>query len=400
MKNNTNSRKLPAKILSILYSLTFIVFIAVIIKLDILPITTVVLIGSILAILSLVIVLQLCSNKIKTFAKILASCLSVVLICGFVTTSVYAMQTLSFLSDTSVHNKEKALPVIKEPFNVCITGIDVDGEIDEQGRSDVNMIVTVNPTTGKILLTSIPRDYEIYLSDYNNATDKLTHTGFIDTETTIKAEEDLLGINIDKYVKINFSTVTEFIDAIGGVDVYSDYEFTPVKKKDWTVQKGINHMNGKEALAFARERKAFIDGDIQRTKNQQAVFEALIEKSTSSKNLLLNYSKILSSLKKYFEMSFSSEEIKSLIKYQLVKTPDWEIYKNTLVGGDSTIPTYSTGSTPVYVMSQNQESIDNAKKLINGVMSGDNILKDKDGNLYLESEIINDDTTDEDTQSE
>ena len=298
------------------------------------------------------------------------------------------MQTLSFLSDVSVNNKEKASPVIQEPFNVCITGIDVDGEIDEQGRSDVNMIVTVNPKTGQILLTSIPRDYEIYLSDYDNAVDKLTHTGFIDTDTTIKAEEDLLDIKIDHYVKINFSTVTQFIDAIGGIDVYSEYDFTPVKKKDWTVKKGMNHMNGKEALAFARERKSFIDGDIQRIKNQQAVFEAIIKKSANSKTLLLNYSKILSSLKKYFEMSFNSSEVKSLIKYQILKSPDWKIYKNTLIGGDLTIPTYSTGSTPVYVMSQNQESIDNAKKLINGIMNGNTISKDDDGNLHLENEEL------------
>lgn len=389
MKYKTDKRKnVLSTLLSILYSLAFIVFVVVIIKLDILPKSTLILFCTLLTLLSMLIILQIKSNKIIKFVKILASCLSIILIFGFVTTSVYAMQTLSFLSDVSVNNKEKASPVIQEPFNVCITGIDVDGEIDEQGRSDVNMIVTVNPKTGQILLTSIPRDYEIYLSDYDNAVDKLTHTGFIDTDTTIKAEEDLLDIKIDHYVKINFSTVTQFIDAIGGIDVYSEYEFTPVKKKDWTVKKGMNHMNGKEALAFARERKAFIDGDIQRIKNQQAVFEAIIKKSANSKTLLLNYSKILSSLKKYFEMSFNSSEIKSLIKYQILKSPDWKIYKNTLIGGDLTIPTYSTGSTPVYVMSQNQESIDNAKKLINGIMNGDIISKDEDGNLHLENEEL------------
>ena len=389
MKYKTDKRKnVLSTILSILYSLAFIVFVVVIIKLDILPKSTLILFCALLTLLSMLLILQIKSNKIIKFAKILASCLSIILIFGFVTTSVYAMQTLSFLSDVSVNNKEKASPIIQEPFNVCITGIDVDGEIDEQGRSDVNMIVTVNPKTGQILLTSIPRDYEIYLSDYDNAVDKLTHTGFIDTDTTIKAEEDLLDIKIDHYVKINFSTVTQFIDAIGGIDVYSEYEFTPVKKKDWTVKKGMNHMNGKEALAFARERKSFIDGDIQRIKNQQAVFEAIIKKSANSKTLLLNYSKILSSLKKYFEMSFNSSEVKSLIKYQILKSPDWKIYKNTLIGGDLTIPTYSTGSTPVYVMSQNQESIDDAKKLINGIMNGNTISKDDDGNLHLENEEL------------
>lgn len=383
-----NKNEVILKILSIIYCLSFILFIGIVIYLDILPKTTLILFCSLFTLFSILLIIQLRSSKIKKFVKILGSFVAFLLIITFFTTSTYALQTLAFLNNISTNNSSNISNIVKEPFNICITGIDVDGEINKQGRSDVNMIVTVNPNTEQILLTSIPRDYEIYLADYGNAVDKLTHTGFIDTDTTIKAEENLLDIDIDQYIKINFSTVTQFIDAIGGVDVYSEYEFTPVKMKDWTVKKGINHMNGKQALAFARERKAFTDGDIQRTKNQQAVFEAIIKKSTSSKTLLFNYTKILSSLENYFEMSFNANDVKSFIKLQILKSPKWKIYKNTLIGGDAYMPTYSMSSFEVYVMSQNQESIDQAKKLINGILSGNKILKDEDGNLYLESKNI------------
>ncbi len=234
-------------------------------------------------------------------------------------------------------------------------------------------------------MTSIPRDYEIYMPDKDMAMDKLTHTGFYSIDTTIGAEENLLDTNINYYVKVNFTTVKEFINAVGGVDVYSEYEFTPVKKKDWTVQKGWNHMDGEQALAFARERKAFIDGDNQRIKNQQAVLEAVLKKATSSRTMLLSYNKILSNLRDYFRMSFSSAELRSLMKLQLAKNPQWKIYKNTIIGGNGSMPTYSTGNAYAYVMTQDPDSIENAKTLINAVLGGQMLDKDDDDNVYVVS---------------
>ena len=245
------------------------------------------------------------------------------------------------------------------------------------------MIVTVNPKTEQILMTSIPRDYEIYMPDKDLAMDKLTHTGFYGVDTTIGAEENLLDTRINYYVKVNFTTVKEFVDAIGGVDVYSEYEFTPVKMKSWTVQEGWNHMNGKQALAFARERKAFLDGDNQRIKNQQAVFEAILKKAMSSKTMVLSYNKILSNLRDYFQMSFSSGELRSLVRLQLSKDPDWQIFRNTIRGGDGSMPTFSTGGAYAYVMTQDQTSIDNAKTLMNAVLEGRTLEKDDDGQPYV-----------------
>jgi anionic cell wall polymer biosynthesis LytR-Cps2A-Psr (LCP) family protein len=174
--------------------------------------------------------------------------------------------------------------------------------------------------------------------------------------------------------------------------VYSEYEFEPVKLEGWTVQKGWNHMNGEQALAFARERKAFIDGDNQRIKNQQAVFEAIIKKATSSRTMLLSYNKILTNLRDYFRMSFSSGELRSLLKLQLAKNPEWKIYKNTIIGGNGSMPTYSTGGAYAYVMTQDPVSIENAKTLINAVLQGQMLDKDDDDNVF----VVNGDEAEED----
>jgi LCP family protein required for cell wall assembly len=353
---------------------------------NVLPFGMLILFYVVLGLLSIIIVMQLRKDNVRKGIRALAGMTAVLLIAGFGVGTAYAMGTLSFLDFTSVTNAKKVAAITKEPFNVCISGIDVRGTIDEQGRSDVNMVVTVNPKTEQILMTSIPRDYEIYMPDKDNAMDKLTHTGFYSVDTTIGAEENLLDTQINYFVKVNFTTVMMFIDAVGGIDVYSEYEFYPVKRDWWKVEKGWNHMNGREALAFARERKAFIDGDNQRIKNQQAVFEAIIKKATSSKTMLLSYNKILANLKEYFQMSFSSGELRSLLKLQLAKNPQWKIYKNTIVGGNGSMPTYSTGNAYAYVMTQDQESIDNAKTLINAVLEGKMLEKDDDGKVTVVAE--------------
>lgn len=368
--------------LSRIYVVALAAFTGIMTIMNVLPFGMLIALYIVLGLLSIIIVMQLRKANVKKWARVLASMTAILLIGVFGVGTAYAMGTLSFLDSTSVKNENRVGFITREPFNVCITGIDVRGTIEEQGRSDVNMIVTVNPKTEQILMTSIPRDYQIYMPDKDNAMDKLTHTGFYSVETTIGAEENLLDTKINYYVKVNFTTVMMFIDAIGGIDVYSEYEFYPVKRDWWKVEKGWNHMNGREALAFARERKAFVDGDNQRIKNQQAVFEAIIKKATSSKTMVLSYNKILSNLKDYFQMSFSSAELRSLVKFQIGRSPDWKIFKNTIVGGNGSMPTYTTGNAYAYVMTQDETSINNAKDLINAVLSGQLLEKDDDGNVF------------------
>ena len=377
---------LLTRFLSLIYLAAAVAFCVALTIMDIIPGRMLFALYAVLGLLSLIIVTQLRKGGVRRWVRTLASLTAVALIVVFGFGTSYAMGTLSFLNFTSVENDKKVGSVTNQPFNVCMTGIDTRGEIDTEGRSDVNMIVTVNPKTATILMTSIPRDYQIYMPDKDYALDKLTHTGFYSVETTILAEEDLLDTEMNYFVKVNFSTVEKFIDAIGGIDVYSEFEFNPVKLKDWTVKEGVNHMNGKQALAFARERKAFPTGDNQRIKNQQAVFEAMIKKATSSPAMLISYNKVIANLKDYFRMSFSSAEMRALIKYQVAKNPEWKIYKNSITGGDGMMGTYSTGSAAAYVMTQDQYSIENAKTLINAVMNGEKLAKDDDGKVYVATE--------------
>ena len=367
------------KIFTRVYIAAFAIFAASMLIMNVLPLGMCIVLFGVLMLLSLGIYIVRRSNKSNRTGKTVATVIAMVLILCYGMGTVYSLGTLSFLSGSSVKNASAVSDVTKHPFNFTITGLDVDGTIDAEGRSDVNMVVTVNPKTHQILMTSIPRDYEIYMAEYDNAMDKLTHTGFYGVQTTIGAEEQLFDTKINYYVKVNFTTVERFIDAIGGIDVESEYEFTPVKLKSWTVKKGVNHMNGKQALAFARERKAFPSGDNQRIKNQQLVFEALLKKATSSRTMILSYNRVLSSLRNYFEMSFSSRESRKLVKFQLAKDPDWKIFKNTVVGGDGSLPTYSSGGEYAYVMTQDYESIENAKTLINAVLNGQDLQTDENG---------------------
>ncbi len=369
--------------LSRIYVIALAVFMAIMTFMNVLPFGMLVAFYVILGLLSLIILGQLRKRGVNTWVRVIASLTAVILIAFFGVGTAYAMGTLSFLDKTSVKNENRVRNITRDPFNVCITGIDAYGYIDEEGRSDVNMVVTVNPKTEQVLMTSIPRDYQIYMPDKDYAMDKLTHTGFYGVPTTIGAEENLLETKINYYVKVNFTTVKAFIYAIGGVDVWSDYEFYPVKMPDWKVEKGWNYMGGKEALAFARERKAFPDGDNQRIKNQQAVLEAVIKKATSSKTMALSYNKVLSEMRDYFQMSFSSSELRALIKLQLAKNPDWKIYKNSITGGDGSLQTYSTGGAYAYVMTQDEESINNAKTLIQAVMNGEMLEENEDGDVVV-----------------
>ncbi|MCF0141214.1 MAG: LCP family protein [Mogibacterium sp.] len=362
------------RILSYIYLAMFVIFAIVMKVMDVLPTGTYVAIMIVLALLSAVLFIQLFFKKIKLWAKIVATFLSIVLIFVYGIGSAYALGTLAFLDTigSGVKN-ENRVNVRTEPFNILISGIDQEGEISTPGLSDVNMLVTVNPKTGKILLTSVPRDYQIRIieDDHVYGYDKLTHTGSYGIDTTIAAVEDLLDVQVNYYVKVNFATVVKFVDAIGGVDVYSDYEFVPVKMPSWTVQQGMNHMNGSQALCFARERKAFNEGDVQRIKNQQAVFEAMFKKALSSKVLMLSYMNILDELTGYVEMNMSSGEIRSLVKMQIAKNIKWDIQKNNLTGHDRYMGTVSTGSTEVYVMGQDEDSVNDAKAKIQAVLSGE-----------------------------
>lgn len=316
-------------------------------------------------------------KRFKMSRKVICLVLSIALVGCYAYGGNYLYKTVKFFSkitkiNTADSSLAKRVSITDDSYNIYISGIDITGNIDTVSRSDVNMIVTVNPKTHKVLLTSIPRDYLIKLPSANYASDKLTHTGAYGIDDTLGAVENLLGIDMNYYVKVNYSTVLKLVDSIGGIDVNSDYTFTTSGMKNiYTFHKGKNHLNGKQALAFARERHSFSDGDIQRNKNQQKVMQAVLKKVSSSKTLIMKYSDILGGIQDYMKTNFTGEEIRDLIKMQVRDMPNWKITKQNMVGTDSTEFCYSTGTDQeVSVVVPDATSMEKAVTKIKQVESG------------------------------
>jgi len=265
----------------------------------------------------------------------------------------------------------KVVDVTNTPFNIFLIGSDSYGSIDKVSNSDVNMLVTVNPKTNQILLTSIPRDYYVELYNTNGGMDKLTHAGYYGVETSVKTIENLFDTEINYYVKINFSTVEKVVDLIGGIDVYSDYSFSEHAFFQYSFKKGYNHLNGRKALAFARERKSFKGGDRVRGENQQKVIKAIFDKITSSTALINKYDQILKAVESNMQTNLDDKSILKLIKYQLNKMPSWEFINQSVSGSDKVVSgVYSfKSSNGIYVMEPDYETVENAKLKLNEILS-------------------------------
>jgi len=274
---------------------------------------------------------------------------------------------------TKSENEAKEVNVVSEPFSIYITGIDTYGDISSVSRSDVNIVMTVNPKTKQILLTSIPRDYYVQLHGTTGSRDKLTHAGIYGTDMSVQTIEDLLGIEINYYIKVNFSSFIDIINAIGGIEVYSKYEFTSID--GYHYQQGYNELNGEEALSFARERKAFMEGDRQRGADQQAVIEAMIKKM-SNKSILTKYESLLDSIDGKFQTNMNYKKITSLIKMQLDDMSSWNVVSIALDGSNGSEYTYTGGNQKLYVMIPDESTIDNASSLINAVLKGEKLDSD------------------------
>ena len=262
---------------------------------------------------------------------------------------------------------KKEVNVLKETFNIYISGIDSYGDVNSLTRSDVNILVSVNPKTHQILMINIPRDYYVTLHEIGQK-DKLTHAGIYGTEMSVKSIEDLLDIEINYYFKVNYGALVKLVDALGGVDVYSKYKFTS-GEEFYTYQKGFNHVNGRQALEFVRTRYAFVDGDRVRGENQQAMIQAIIKKACS-KDILTKYSNILESLKGTFTTNISTDKITDLIKMQLDMMPSWNITSISLNGSDGSEYTYSYPHQKLYVMIPDEKTVVDAKNTLQDVKDG------------------------------
>ncbi len=265
----------------------------------------------------------------------------------------------------------KDVDLTKDGFHVFISGIDVAGNISTTSRSDVNIIATINPVTKQVLLTTTPRDYYIPFPNTGGQKDKLTHAGNYGVDISIGALEDLYDIDMDYYVKVNFTTLINLVDALGGIEAYSEYSFNA---GGYSFQKGMNSMDGEKALAFSRERYSFKGGDIQRGKNQMEVIKGIINKGLSPA-VIVNYSSVMDSIAGSFETNMSNSEISNFIKMQIAEMTPWDIISNNVIGTNSSEVTYSQGYKSSVVI-PDMESVAIAQDKINKVMGGEKLTQD------------------------
>ena len=266
----------------------------------------------------------------------------------------------------------KSASVTKESFIVYISGIDTTGPITTTSRSDVNMLMAVNPVKKKIGLVFIPRDYYVPLQCHDGvcetgAMDKLTHAGLYGVEVSQATIENILGVDINYNIRINFDTLTTMVDALGGIDINSDQDVDLLHGAGCNIKQGENHVNGACALGFARERYAYNAGDRHRGENQQEVIRAMINKMTTT-NIIKNYESILNAVQGMFQTNMKTDEITALIQMQINDMSKWDVQSTLVDGTGDMVSTYSYGSTPLYVMRSDSDSIESAKAFIDEII--------------------------------
>lgn len=307
----------------------------------------------------------------------------------------------------AIVDSKHPVDVTKDPFTIYFSGNDSFGDIQKTGRTDSNMLVTVNLKTHRILMTSIPRDYYVPVACAEDAADgcpdgqkdKLTHTGLYGVQTTINTIEDFMDVDINYYVRVNFSSLTNIVDAIGGVDVtvgkglavdqfYTDDTIGGVVE-------GENHLDGQKALAYARERYAYEDGDLQRVKNQQQVLKAIIKK-VKSPSMLLKYASLIDAIGSAIETNMPSSSITNFVKFQLASNSSWKFESYPMVGDTGMEFSPSLGDT-VSVTYQDRGSIETAHDKIEAILNGENASSVKDKAKQLDDSDV---TGDDDSQSQ
>lgn len=253
-------------------------------------------------------------------------------------------------------------------FNIYVSGIDTYGPISSVSRSDVNIIMTVNRKTKKVLLTTTPRDAYVPIADGGlNQSDKLTHAGIYGVDASVHTLENLYEIDINYYVRLNFTSFLKLIDLLGGIDVYNDQEFT-VGNTNYPI--GTISLNSEQALTFVRERYSLSGGDNDRGKNQEKVIAAIIQKLTST-DALRNYNGIISGLQDSVQTNMSLETMVNLVNTQLESGGSYNVVSQALTGNGTTgLPSHAMPDASLYMMEIDQNSLNAAKAAIQDTMEG------------------------------
>lgn len=365
------------KIISAIQLLILLVLMVYVSFLHLFPIKWLICLALIILFLTVLHIILVETKTKKIILKVLSITLSVIVSI----VSIYGSTVLGTLHnsinnlpmDNESVNTQKA-DVTNQPFIVYLSGLDTRGssEIKDKGLSDVNMVVVINPTTKKVLMVNIPRDYYVGLEGNPNKLDKLTHAGNYGVECSMSTLEALFDIEFNYYVKVNFKSVVDIVDALGGVTVNSDFNFSSrhsFTEKTYTFKKGENKLTGDSALAFARERQSFQYGDRQRGIHQQKVISAIFDKVISPS--MLNPAKInsvLTAITSNMKTNLTSSEITSLVQMQLGDMAKWDIQTYSVDGTGASRSTYSTGSQKLSVMIPNMDTVELAKLKISAII--------------------------------
>lgn len=276
------------------------------------------------------------------------------------------------IQKTNSESQETIENITETPFILYISGSDTRNTMLDVSRSDVNILMAVNPVTKQILLLNTPRDYYVANPAGGGAMDKLTHLGLYGIDNSMQGLSSLYNVNISQYMQINFTGFERLIDAIGGITVYSDTTFT--SNEGYTFYQGENTMDGAKALSFARDRYHQAAGDNDRGRHQMMVIEAVISKLTSNASTLLtNYADIMNSLSGMFLTSLSSDQISELIQMQLNDNASWNVKSYAVTGTGGNDYTYSMPSVTAYVMYQDADMVAHASSLLQKVLNGETI---------------------------
>lgn len=289
----------------------------------------------------------------------------------------YSIESTEDEASAAIQGKAAEVNVQDDTFSIYISGIDVYGPVSTKSRSDVNIIATVNPNTKQILLTNTPRDYYVTIPGVSgDSKDKLTHAGIYGVDKSMATLENLYGIEIPFYARVNFTSLITLVDAMGGVDVNSEYAFTTNGDGGAviSVQQGLNHFNGKQALAFSRERYSLAGGDNQRGKNQMAVIQAMIQKMMTPE-MLLKAPDLISQVSDSVETNMSMDQIQELIQSQLSTGGSWNIKSMAAEGTGDSQYCYSMPGTALYVMQPDQASVDAIKSEMQAVKNGETLTQ-------------------------
>lgn len=299
-----------------------------------------------------------------------------------------------FLEDNDKLEVEKEPVVNKkevesgQSFNILISGGDSYGGLDEDLRSDVNILLSVNPSENKLLLTQIPRDSYVFMRDLGE--DKLTHAGTYGIDTLMGTVEDLLETDINYYVKVNFDSLEDIVDALGGITVQNDVEFYSMTKKLY-FPVGKLDLDGEYALEFVRERYSLPNGEFDRGQNQLKVLKAMIEKAISP-SIIFNYTTVLDEVLDSIFTNIPSSKVTELINDQIESLSAWNIVTDQVEGYpvsglySYTMPDYDLSFVQLYE-EEIYEAINNIRQVL-----GENV---EETDVEIDDTDVETDNTDE-----